>query len=82
MPMRLKLRVFCPISHILRVLPLLAISAFEQKESKTATEPRAILHLQGKAKGIAATGYVQPGGFVAPKAHWLAASRRKGFTRT
>lgn len=47
---------------MLRVFPLLGIAAFEQKEAKTKAKDRRILHLS--AKGIAARGYPQPGGFI------------------
>lgn len=47
-----------------RVLPLLGISAFEQKEVKTASSARTMLFLTPKSKAIAAKGYAQPGGFI------------------
>ncbi|MBE7496852.1 MAG: GIY-YIG nuclease family protein [Verrucomicrobiaceae bacterium] len=49
---------------MLRVLPLLGISAFEQKESKTAASARTMLFLTPKSKSITAKGYAQPGGFI------------------
>lgn len=47
---------------VLRVFPLLGVSAFEQKEAKTRATDRRFLKLT--AKGINAKGYQQPGGFV------------------
>jgi hypothetical protein len=52
------------LAHMLRVLPLLGISAFELKEVKPPTQERRLLTCTAKKKGITATGYVQPGGFV------------------
>jgi hypothetical protein len=52
------------LAHMLRVLPLLGISAFEQKEAKTVTQDRKILTCTAKSKGITAKGYVTAGGFV------------------
>ncbi|MDB6170826.1 MAG: putative domain nuclease [Chthoniobacteraceae bacterium] len=52
------------LRNILRVLPVLGISAFEQKENKTVVSARRLLYLRGIAKGIKGLGYVQPGGFV------------------
>ena len=49
---------------MLRVLPLLGISAFEQKETKTAASARTMLFLTLKSKAITAKGYAQPGGFI------------------
>ncbi|MCX6855580.1 MAG: DUF4357 domain-containing protein [Verrucomicrobia bacterium] len=49
---------------MLRVLPLLGISAFEQKESKTAVSARTMLFLTPKSKIITAEGYPLPGGFI------------------
>lgn len=49
---------------MLRVLPLLGISAFEQKEAKTAASARTMLFLTPKSKSITAKGYAQPGGFI------------------
>lgn len=51
-------------AHMLRVLPLLGISAFEQKEAKTVTQERKLLTCTAKTKGITAKGFVQSGGFV------------------
>ncbi len=55
------------MAHILRVLPLIGISAFEEKEQKTQVRERIILTCMAKKKGITATGYVQAGGFVVCK---------------
>jgi hypothetical protein len=52
------------LAHMLRVLPLLGVSAFELKEVKAPSQERRILTCTAKKKGITATGYVQPGGFV------------------
>jgi len=52
------------LAHMLRVLPLLGVSAFEQKESKIVTKEQKFLTCTAKTKGITAKGYVQPGGFV------------------
>lgn len=52
------------LAQMLRVLPLLGISAFEQKESKVVSQERRLLTCTAKRKGIIAKGYVQPGGFV------------------
>ena len=52
------------LANMLRALPLLGISAFEQKETKTVTQERKFLSCTAKTKGITAKGYVQPGGFV------------------
>jgi len=49
---------------MLGVLPLLGISAFEQKEIKTASSARTLLFLSPKSKAITAKGYAQPGGFI------------------
>lgn len=50
---------------MLRVFPLLGISAFEQTTSKTKVKDRSLLHL--KAKGIDAKAYAQSGGFIVCK---------------
>lgn len=55
------------MAHILRVLPLIGISAFEEKEQKTQVRERVILTCTAKKKGVIATGYVQSGGFVVCK---------------
>lgn len=47
---------------MLRVLPLLGISAFEEKGIKVRSPGRDLLFL--KAKGIDAQAYLEPGGFV------------------
>jgi Domain of unknown function (DUF4357) len=52
------------MSHMLRVLPILGISAFEEKERKTQSRERLLLTCAAKKKGVSATGYVQAGGFV------------------
>lgn len=52
------------LAHMLRVLPLLGVSAFELKEVKASSQERRLLTCTAKKKGITATGYVQPGGFV------------------
>jgi hypothetical protein len=52
------------LAHMLRVLPLLGVSAFELKEVKAPSQERRLLTCTAKKKGITATGYVQPGGFV------------------
>lgn len=52
------------LSHMLRVLPLLGLSAFEQKEIRTELQERMLLTCTAKSKGIKATGYVQAGGFI------------------
>lgn len=54
------------LMHILRVLPLLGISAFEKKLGPVGPE-RMILNCVGQKKSILASGYVQPGGFVVCK---------------
>lgn len=51
------------LNHILRVLPLLGLSAFEQKEKKLAEKERIMLQLY-RSKEIIAHGYEQSGGFV------------------
>lgn len=55
------------MAHILRVLPLLGISAFEDKEIKTEEKERIILQCVARKKAILASGYVQAGGFVVCK---------------
>lgn len=65
------------MAHILRVLPLLGISAFEEKERKTLIRERVLLTCAAKKKGIIATGYVQAGGFVVCK-NSLADPEEKG----
>jgi hypothetical protein len=55
------------LAHMLRVLPLLGISAFEQKESKLPDKGQTILTCKGIGKGITAQGYVTAGGFVVCK---------------
>jgi Domain of unknown function (DUF4357) len=55
------------MAHMLRVLPLLGISAFEEKERKTVNRERVILSCVAKKKGVIARGYVQAGGFVVCK---------------
>ena len=50
------------LGNMLRVLPLLGISAFEQLETKTVASARTFLFI--KSKGITAKGYQQPGGFI------------------
>lgn len=52
------------LAHMLRVLPLLGISAFEQKETKAVTQDRKLLTCTAKSKGITAKGYMTAGGFV------------------
>ena len=49
---------------MLRVLPLLGISAFEQKEAKTTSAERTLLFITPKSKAIKVQGYAQPGGFI------------------
>jgi hypothetical protein len=55
------------MAHILRVLPLIGISAFEEKERKLKARERVILTCTAKKRGVIATGYVQAGGFVVCK---------------
>lgn len=55
------------MAHILRVLPLIGISAFEEKERKLQVRERVILTCAAKKRGVVATGYVQAGGFVVCK---------------
>jgi hypothetical protein len=50
--------------HMLRVLPLLGISAFEQTETKTAKKEHQFLFCKAPSKKISAKGYAHPGGFV------------------
>jgi len=52
------------LRNMLRVLPLLGVSAFEQKESKTVASARTMLFLNPKSKTITAKGYAQAGGFI------------------
>ena len=55
------------LANLLRVLPLLGISAFEQKEAKAETQERKLLTCTAKSKGITAKGYMTAGGFVVCK---------------
>ncbi|MFY7817890.1 MAG: DUF4357 domain-containing protein [Akkermansiaceae bacterium] len=55
------------MAHILRVLPLIGISAFEEKERKLQVRERVSLTCAAKKRGVVATGYVQAGGFVVCK---------------
>lgn len=67
------------LSHMLRVLPLLGISAFEQKESKDFSQERRLLTCAAKKAGITATGYVQPGGFIVCKGSLSAVDEKSGI---
>lgn len=67
------------LAHMLRVLPLLGISAFEQKEAKTVTQDRKILTCTAKSKGITAKGYVTAGGFVVCKDSLAAAEKQNAI---
>jgi hypothetical protein len=61
------------------VLPLLGVSAFEQKEAKTLTRERKLLTCTAKTKGITAKGYVQPGGFVVCQGSHAAVDEQSGI---
>ena len=67
------------LTHMLRVLPLLGISAFEQKEFKTVAQERNLLTCTAKTKGIIAKGFVQPGGFVVCKGSLAAVEEQGGI---
>lgn len=67
------------LAHMLRVLPLLGISAFEGKEEKTLTQKRDILTCVAKTKGIVAEGYVQVGGFVVCKGSHAVVEEQNGM---
>ena len=67
------------LAHMLRVLPLLGISAFEQREIKTTVQERRLLICTAKTKGITATGYVQPGGFVVCEGSLATAEEQSGM---
>jgi hypothetical protein len=65
--------------NMLRVLPLLGLAAFEQKETKTVTQERRLLTCTAKLKKITATGYVQPGGFIVCKGSDAAMDEQAGI---
>jgi hypothetical protein len=65
------------LSHMLRVLPLLGVSAFERREIRKTVKEQRILTCTARKKGVTATGYVQPGGFVV-RAGALAAVEEQG----
>ena len=50
------------LDNMLGILPLLGIDAFEQSPTTTSTSQTPLLTCQGK--GVAATGYDTPQGFV------------------